>query len=152
MFQYCKITHLACFSFKCGLDIFFRNVASENSSHLSESRASQNAGFLSAKKAPKSHYTEEKGKENKKKAKRNEGEKRNSPCLGFFVFCFCFCFVFFVFVFFHCLYFGDGFHHSGPTMIRTISWESQTGIPKIRPLKISSHLTKLRPNHEIILV
>ena len=30
-------------------------------------------------------------------------------------------------------------------------WKSQTGIPKMRPLKISSHLTKLRPNHEIIL-
>ena len=152
MFQYCKITHSKFFSCKCGLDIFILNVASENCSHLSESRASQNAGLLSAEKAPKSHYTEKKGKENKKKAKRNEGEKHNSPCLGFFVFCFCFCFVFFVFVFFHCLYFGDGFHHSGPTMIRTISWESQTGIPKIRPLKISSHLTKLRPNHEIILV
>ena len=64
------------------------------------------------------------------------------------VFALCFLFLFF----FHCLYFGDGFHHSWPTMIRTISWESQTGIPKIRPLKISSHLTKLRPNHEIILV
>ena len=100
MFQYCKITHLEFFSFKCGLDIFFKNVASENSSHLSESRAGQNAGFLSAKKAPKSHYTEEKGKENRKKAKRNEGEKRNSPCLGFFVFCFCFCFVFFFVCFF----------------------------------------------------
>ena len=98
MFQYCKITHLEFFSFKCGLDIFFKNVASENCSHLSESRAGQNAGFLSAKKAPKSHHAEEKGKENKKKAKRNEGEKRNSPCLGFFVFCCCFCFVFFLFV------------------------------------------------------
>ena len=100
MFQYCKITHSKFFSCKCGLDIFILNVASENCSHLSESRASQNAGFLSAEKAPKSHYTEKKGKENKKKAKRNEGEKHNRPCLGFFVFCFCFCFVFFVFVFF----------------------------------------------------
>ena len=95
MFQYCKITHLEFFSFKCGLDIFFKNVASENCSHLSESHAGQNAGFLSAKKAPKSHYTDEKGKENRKKAKRNEGEKRNSPCLGFFVFRCCFCFVLF---------------------------------------------------------
>ena len=101
MFQYCKITHLEFFSFKCGLDIFFKNVASENCSHLSESHAGQNAGFLSAKKAPKWHYTDEKGKENRKKAKRNEGEKRNSPCLGFFVFRCCFCFVFFfLFVFF----------------------------------------------------
>ena len=81
-----------------GLDIFFKTVASENSSHLSESRASQNAGLLSAKKAPKSHYTEEKGKENRNKAKRNEREKRHSPCLGFFVFC-CFCFVLFVCLF-----------------------------------------------------
>ena len=123
MFQYCKITHLAFFSFKCGLDIFFRNVASENCSNLRESRVGQNAGFVSAKKAPKSHYTEEKGKENRKKAKRNEGEKRNSSCLGFFVFCFCFCFVVFFVCFFHCRYFGDGFHHSWPTMIRTFSVE-----------------------------
>ena len=28
-------------------------------------------------------------------------------------------------------------------------WKSQTGIPKIRLLEISSHLTKLRPNHQI---
>ena len=28
-----------------------------------------------------------------------------------------------LFVFFHCLYFGDGFHHSWPTMIRTFSVE-----------------------------
>ena len=81
-----------------GSIFFFGNVASENSSHLSESRASQNAGLLSAKKALKSHYTEEKGKENRKKAKRNEGEKRHSPCLVFFVFC-CFCFVLFVCLF-----------------------------------------------------
>ena len=100
MFQYCKITHLKFFSCKCGLDIVILNVASENCSHLSESRAGQNAGFLSVKKAPKSHYTEEKGKENRKKEKRNEGEKHNSPCLGFIVFCCCFCFVFFCFCFF----------------------------------------------------
>ena len=32
--------------------------------------------------------------------------------------------LFFVFAcFFHCLYFGDGFHHSWPTMIRTFSVE-----------------------------
>ena len=98
MFQHCKITHLEFFSFKCGLDIFFKNVVSENCSHLSESRAGQNAGFVSAEKPrPKSHYTEEKGKENGKKAKTKEGEKHNSPCLGFFVFCCCFCFVFFAF-------------------------------------------------------
>ena len=97
MFQYCKITHLAFFSFKCGLDIFFRNVASENSSHLSESRAGQNAGFVSAEKPrPKSHYTEEKGKENGKKAKTKEGEKHNSPCLGFFCFLLLFLLCFFL--------------------------------------------------------
>ena len=119
MFQHCKITHLEFFSFKCGLDIFFKNVVSENCSHLSESRAGQNAGFVSAEKPrPKSHYTEEKGKENGKKAKTKEGEKHNSPCLGFFCFLLLFLLCFF-FCFFHCLYFGDGFHHSCPTMIRT---------------------------------
>ena len=106
-----------------------------------------------ARKKPQNHTTQKK-KENKIKRKQRETKVKNVivPVLVFlfsvFVFALCFLFLFF----FHCLYFGDGFHHSGPTMIRTISWKSQTGIPKIRPLKISSHLTKLRPNHEIILV
>ena len=97
MFQHCKITHLEFFSFKCGLDIFFKNVVSENCSHLSESRAGQNTGFVSAEKPrPKSLYTEEKGKENGKKAKTKEGEKRNSPCLGFFCFLLLFLLCFFL--------------------------------------------------------
>ena len=105
------------------------------------------------KPRPKLLYTEEKGKENGKKAKRKEGEKRNSPCLGFFVFCCCFCFVFFcLLVFFIAYTLETVFTTVGQQCFALFRWKSQTGIPKIRPLKISSHLTKLRPNHEIILV
>ena len=105
------------------------------------------------KKAPKSHYTEEKGKENRKKAKKNEGEKRNSPCLGFFVFCCCFCFVFFcLLVFFIAYTLETVFTTVAQQWFALFSWKSQTGIPKIRPLKISSYFIKLRPNHKIILV
>ena len=151
MFQHRKITHLEFFSCKCGLDIFFKNVVSENCSHLSESRAGQNTGFVSAEKPrPKSHYTEEKGKENRKKAKTKEGEKHNSPCLGFFVFCCCFCFVFFAFFIAYTL--ETVFTTVAQQWFALFWWKSQTGIPKIRPLKISSNLTKLRPNEEIILV
>ena len=124
MFQYCKITHLE-FFFHANVGwIFLKNVASENFSHLSESRAGQNAGFLS-KKSPKItlHRSKRKRKQKESKLKQREmKEKKVVVALVFFVFvfCCCFCFVVVVVVIFHCLYFGDGFHHNQPTMIRTL--------------------------------
>ena len=79
-------------------------------------------------------------------------EKNVIVPLGFvFVFCCCFCFVVVVVVFFFFI------AYTLETVFTTISqqlyalfwWKSQTGIPKIRLLEISSRLTKLRPNHEI---
>ena len=73
------------------------------------------------------------------------------PVLVFFVFCCCFCFVFF-FAFFIAYTLETVFTTVGQQWFALFWWKSQTGIPKIRPLKISSNLTKLRPNEEIILV
>ena len=72
------------------------------------------------------------------------------PVLFFFVFCCCFCFVFFAFFIAYTL--ETVFTTVAQQWLALFWWKSQTGIPKIRPLKISSNLTKLRPNDEIILV
>ena len=72
------------------------------------------------------------------------------PVLVFFVFCCCFCFVFFAFFIAYTL--ETVFTTVAQQWFELFWWKSQTGIPKIRPLKISSNLTKLRPNDKIILV
>ena len=105
-----------------------------------------------ARKSPGQNHTTQKKKEKKMERKQRQKKVKNIivPVLVFFVFCCCFCFVFFAFFIAYTL--ETVFTTVGQQWFALFRWKSQTGIPKIRPLKISSHLTKLRQNHEIILV
>ena len=108
-----------------------------------------------ARKKPKKHTTQKK-KEKKRKREQREMKVKNVivPVLVFLFSVVVFALFYFVclFVFFIAYTLETVFTIVGQQWFALFRWKSQTGIPKIRPLKISSHLTKLRPNHEIILV
>ena len=105
-----------------------------------------------ARKSPGQNHTTQKKKEKKMERKQRQKKVKNIivPVLVFFVFCCCFCFVFFAFFIAYTL--ETIFTTVAQQWLALFWWKSQTGIPKIRPLKISSNLTKLRPNDKIILV
>ena len=106
-----------------------------------------------ARKKPQNHTTQ---KKKEKKIERNQEETKVKneivPVLVFLFSVFVFALLFSLFVFFIADTLETVFTTVGQQWFALFRWKSQTGIPKIRPLKISSHLTKLRQNHEIILV
>ena len=105
-----------------------------------------------ARKKPQNHTTRKK-KEKKIERKQRETKVKNVivPVLVFLFSVVVFALFFFVFVFFIAYTLETVFTTVGQQWFALFGWKSQTGIPKIRPLKISSHFTKLRQNHEIIL-
>ena len=106
-----------------------------------------------ARKKPQNHTTQKK-KEKKIERKQREMKVKNVivPVLVFLFSVVVFALFFFVFVFFIAYTLETVCTTVGQQWFALFWWKSQTGIPKIRPLKISSHFTKLRPNHEIILI
>ena len=106
-----------------------------------------------ARKKPRNHTTQKK-KEKKIERKQREMKVKNEivPVLVFLFSVFVFALLFSVFVFFIAYTLETVFTTVGQQWFALFRWKSQTGIPKLRPLKISSNLTKLRPNDKIILV
>ena len=104
-----------------------------------------------ARKKPRNHTTQ---KKKEKKIERKQRQKKvKNVIVPVLVFLFSVVvFAFFFFAFFIAYTLETVFTTVGQQWFALFRWKSQTGIPKIRPLKISSHLTKLRQNHEIILV